>query len=74
MLLRYSLQLEHEAAVVERAVEEVIDEGLRTADIAPAGTRAVGTREMADAVIDAVKTLSHGSNLPSPPSGGRGRG
>ena len=57
MLLRYSLKLEHEATVIERAVEEVLNEGLRTADIAPAGTRAVGTREMADAVIDAVKTF-----------------
>src|SRR5439155_2578123 len=60
MLLRHSLKLELEARTVERAVDQAIADGLRTADIATAGVKPVGTREMADAVIDGIKTL-HGA-------------
>ncbi len=60
MLLRHSLRLENEARVVERAVDQVIADGLRTPDIA-SGAQPVGTREMADAVIDGIKTL-HGAS------------
>jgi len=55
LLLRYSLHLDEEAGIVEDAVAAVIDEGLRTADIA-AGGSSVGTLEMANAVIDTVKS------------------
>ena len=41
MLLRYSLDLEEEAALVERAVEAVLASGLRTADIAGPGASVV---------------------------------
>ena len=54
MMLRYTLD---EAALAERvdnAVSRVLEQGLRTADIATAGTRSVGTREMAAAVIAAL--------------------
>jgi len=54
LLLRYSLKLEGAAASVENAVDQVIEGGLRTADIA-AGGPSVGTREMADAVIAALR-------------------
>ena len=54
MLLRHSLGLAEEAAAVEAAVEAVIAAGLRTADIAAPGERAVSTREMADAVLAAL--------------------
>ena len=50
MLLRYSLQLETEAAAIECAIEAVLEEGLRTADIKKDG-RAVSTDEFARAVI-----------------------
>jgi len=60
MLLRHSLGLEAEARTVERAVDQAIADGLRTADIATAGVKPVSTREMADAVIDGVKTM-HGA-------------
>jgi len=60
LLLRYSLRLEHEAAVIESAVEEVLQEGVRTVDIA-AGGYAVGTREMADAVIQEIAGRSEGA-------------
>ena len=51
MLLRYSLNLSHEADVVERAVDRAIDEGCRTADIAQPGERVLSVRAMADAII-----------------------
>jgi 3-isopropylmalate dehydrogenase len=55
MLLRYALDLVDAAAAVERAVQRVLEEGYRTADIASPGTRRVGTRAMADAVIAGVE-------------------
>ena len=54
MLLRYSLQLKAEADAVERAVDEVLDEGMRTADIA-GGASSVGTNEMTEAVIASLR-------------------
>ena len=47
MLLRYSLKLETEAAAIEKAVDETITEGARTADIGGKLT----TRQMADEII-----------------------
>lgn len=52
MLLRHSCGLEEEAQAVERAVMDVIEAGLRTADIAAPGEATKGTREMADAVLE----------------------
>ena len=59
MMLRYSLGEPAAAERVEAAVEAVLTEGLRTADImagaaAEAGLRQVGTDAMADAVIAAL--------------------
>ena len=47
MLLRHSLKLEAEAAAIEKAVEETITNGARTADIGGKLT----TRQMADEII-----------------------
>ncbi len=58
MLLRYSLDLEEEAQLVERAVERVLASGQRTADIAASGSTTVSTREMGDAVLEAVQALA----------------
>lgn len=55
MLLRYSLDLEAEAAAVEAAVDEVINSGARTADIAPRGGEFVSTDEFASAVMAALE-------------------
>ncbi|MBI2777042.1 MAG: 3-isopropylmalate dehydrogenase [Chloroflexi bacterium] len=57
MLLRWSLGLEDAARMVEAAVAEALDDGLRTRDLVPAGADAgtlqlVGTTAMADAVIE----------------------
>ena len=54
MLLRYSLNQEQAAQRVEAAVRKVLAQGLRTADIAEAGKRTIGTKEMGDAVIAAL--------------------
>ena len=54
MMLRYSLGNEGAATRVERAVQQVLRDGYRTADIYTAGTRKVGTQEMGDAVVAAL--------------------
>ena len=46
MMLRYSFGLSAEADAIERAVEDVLNEGHRTADIAAAGEKAISTSEM----------------------------
>jgi 3-isopropylmalate dehydrogenase len=55
MMMRYSLDQPELAQRIEAAVGRVLDEGLRTPDIAPAGTPFVGTREMGDAVVKALR-------------------
>ena len=50
MLLRHSLGLETEAAAIERAVDAVLDEGVRTPDVAHTGNEVVGTSIMGDLV------------------------
>ena len=54
LMLRYSLGLTEEAACIERAVEEVLDSGARTADIFVEGTTRVSTIEMGDRVVSAI--------------------
>jgi len=55
LMLRYSLSHPAAAAAIEAAVARVLTEGLRTADIAPAGTTAVKCTEMGDAVVRALR-------------------
>ncbi|MES3674947.1 3-isopropylmalate dehydrogenase [Halomonas elongata] len=57
MMLRYSLGEPALAERIETAVGKVLDEGLRTADIAAEGERAVSTAEMGDAVLAAFEAL-----------------
>lgn len=54
MMLRYSFNQDRSAAKVEMAVKKVLAHGYRTADIYGPGTRRVGTREMGDAVVEAL--------------------
>jgi 3-isopropylmalate dehydrogenase len=58
MCLRYSFGRVDDSKLVERAVESVLNDGLRTGDIMQPGKKQVGTREMGDAVIAALNTLS----------------
>jgi len=54
MLLRYSLHLNKEAQAVESAVDNVLEQGYRTPDIAGPGTHVVGTQQMGDLVVQAL--------------------
>jgi 3-isopropylmalate dehydrogenase len=54
MMLRFSLNQEEAALRIETAVQKVLQQGLRTADIYSAGTTKVSTREMGQAVVDAL--------------------
>ncbi len=54
MMLRFSLGQAEAAARIEAAVQKVLAQGLRTADIYSEGTTRVGTREMGDAVVKAL--------------------
>ncbi len=57
MMLRYSLSRPEEAALIEKAVANVLKDGWRTQDIYSAGTRLAGTREMGDAVARKLEAL-----------------
>ncbi len=50
MMLRYAFGLEEEAVNIERAVDEVLEAGIRTADIAH-GVNAIGTKEMTAEIL-----------------------
>ena len=52
MLLRYSLELAAEAQAIENAVDAVLADGARTADIAQKGTETISTVEFTQAIID----------------------
>jgi len=58
MMLRYSLDQAEAADRIESAVGTVLAAGLRTPDIWSEGTRKVGTREMGDAVVAAIRATT----------------
>ncbi|HEV7706155.1 MAG TPA: 3-isopropylmalate dehydrogenase [Gemmatimonadaceae bacterium] len=51
MLLRHSLGLEEEALAVEKAIHDALAAGAFTADLAPKGTAAKSTAEVANTII-----------------------
>ena len=55
MALKHSLNLDKEANILENAVQEVLDEGLRTKDIISKGMKEVSTSQMGDAIISKLK-------------------
>ena len=55
MALRYSLDLDKEANELEKAVQEVLNEGLRTKDIISKGKKEVSTSQMGDAIISKLQ-------------------
>ena len=57
MLLRYSLAETAAADAIEQAVSHVLDQGLRTADIASENSTVTGTVEMGDAVVKSLNEL-----------------
>jgi 3-isopropylmalate dehydrogenase len=54
MMLRYSLDQPAAADSIDAAVRRVIDAGYRTADIYTEGKKKVSTREMGQAILDAL--------------------
>jgi len=56
MMLRYTFNQDEAAQRIENAVKRVLAQGLRTADIHEGGARKVGTTEMGDAVVAALRT------------------
>lgn len=54
MLLRHSFKREDAASAIEKSVYRVLTEGARTKDIAAAGEATLGTKAMAERVIEAL--------------------
>ncbi|MBX3389644.1 MAG: hypothetical protein KF691_09350 [Phycisphaeraceae bacterium] len=54
MLLRESFGMDEEASLVESAIDRVLADGWRTDDLAEAGCRCIGTREMGALVAQSV--------------------
>jgi len=55
MLLRFGLKLIAEADAIDVAIRSVLKDGLRTGDIAKPGEKIIGTKVMADAVVERLK-------------------
>jgi len=55
MALRYSFNLVDAANMVEKAIADTLDAGVRTADIKGSATSTVSTSQMGDAIIAAMK-------------------
>jgi len=55
LMMRYSFHREDAASAIERAVAETIEAGVRTADIATRGEKAVSTTEMGDAIAARIR-------------------
>ena len=55
MMLRFSLNQPEAAERIEAAVQKVLSQGLRTGDIWSEGTTKVGTAQMGDAVVKAMR-------------------
>ena len=55
MALKYSLNLDKEAELLNTSVQNVLDSGLRTKDIMSVGKKEVSTSEMGDAIISNLK-------------------
>ena len=53
-MLRFTLNQDAAAQRIEAAVQAVLTQGLRTADIESEGTTRAGTSQMGDAVVKAL--------------------
>ena len=58
MMLKYSFDMQEDSKLVEKAVQNVLLKGLRTADIKDGAKKIDSTKEMGDAVIEELKILS----------------
>lgn len=55
MMLRYSFDMNDETDAIEKAVEKVLADGVRTGDIMSEGCRKVSCSEMGDAIAAAIR-------------------
>lgn len=55
MMLRYSFDMNDEADAIEKAVEKVLADGVRTGDIMSEGCRKVSCSKMGDAIAAAIR-------------------
>lgn len=55
MALRYSFDMGTQAGMLDKAIESVLDQGLRTGDIMQEGMSRVGTAEMGKAIVAALE-------------------
>jgi 3-isopropylmalate dehydrogenase len=58
MLLRYSFNMDEDAALIERACTKVLSSGLRTADIMAPGTARIGTGVMGESILRELDKLT----------------
>ncbi|MSO91344.1 MAG: 3-isopropylmalate dehydrogenase [Acetobacteraceae bacterium] len=58
MLLRFSFGMDEDAALIEKAVNNVLASGLRTADIMGPGTARVGTAVMGESILRELDKLA----------------
>jgi len=58
MALRYSFDMGAEADMVEKAIAQVLEKGLRTGDIMQPGMTKVGTSEMGSAILKELESLA----------------
>jgi 3-isopropylmalate dehydrogenase len=54
LMMRYSFGLSSEAGLVERAVNQVLEEGYRTSDIMSEGMKKIGTREVGELIAERI--------------------
>lgn len=57
MLLRFSAGMEKEAADIDHAIEDALAHGARTHDLAAPGERVLPTRDMGQAIVDALHEI-----------------
>jgi 3-isopropylmalate dehydrogenase len=58
MMLRYSFDMDEDARLLEHAARDVLDGGLRTADIMQPGKAKVSTGVMGEAIVGALEKLA----------------
>ncbi len=57
MMFRYSFNYENEANIIEKAIENVLVSGIRTADIAKAGEEKISCSQMGDEILKEIKKI-----------------
>ncbi len=58
MMLKYSFNMQEDSILIERAVQSILSQGLRTADIGDGNNQIISTQDMGKAVIEELKKLS----------------